>query len=156
MPNQFYSEFPENQASGTLKSWPAQSNKIETSQSWKSTRSGFRTSTVKLKQTRQDADYIPVKHACSTKKGEPYPAGIGDKPSAWKVSSNKKQPSNEHYGNESYEAAGKVSQASTPSNLSRGNGWGPTPKVAKAKQQGAKSAPGRRGSASAAKSEGGY
>ena len=56
--------------------------------------------------------YKETAYKCSTNKGDAYPYGLGDKPVTWKVSSNKRQPTDEHYGNQPYGAAGSNAKAS--------------------------------------------
>lgn len=156
MPNQFYSEFPEQQAAGTLKTWPkSMVPDQESVQSWKATKAGFRTSTGK--SYRDSTTYSPTDYKCSTQKGDAYPYGIGDKPTDWRVSSRKKQPSDEHYGNEPFNAKGLVTQASQEPRKNGDSGWGKgRAKNPSAPNKGAKRAPGRKGSATPPAVGGGY
>ena len=148
MANQFYSEFPERGVAADIKKVARGTdapNTIETSQTWKTTKDSWRTSTGK-DQVGQ-ASYKPTEYKCSTKKGDAYPYGIGDKPSDWRVSSNKKQPSGEHYGNEKFPAKGDASDAFQVEPRGLTHGWGrPASKNPSAPNKGAKRAP-RKGSA---------
>jgi len=148
MANQFYSEFPERGVAADIKKVARGTdapNTIETSQTWKTTKDSWRTSTGK-DQVGQ-ASYKPTEYKVSTKKAPSTFPALGDDPTDWRVSSNKRQPSNEHYGNESYPAKGSVSEASTPKPRGLAHGWGrPASKNPSAPNKGAKRAP-RKGSA---------